>query len=103
MRALLLTFILALSLAGASAASAAPTCENRYGDVARCGTPGAMPVGWALSPAEREYWRPYTPTPPGEIMGLVSILGGLVALILLMPRFDGSTGPDWGKQEDDED
>jgi hypothetical protein len=102
MRARTVSLALAATLLTASAASAAPTCENKYGDAARCGAGGAMPVGQVLSPAERQYWRPDTPIPPGEVLGLTAILGGLAALILLMPKFDGSNGADWGRQEDDD-
>jgi len=104
MRARVLCIALTAGLLAASAAGAAPVCENHYGDAARCGTAGAMPVGQILSPAERAYWRPDTPTPPAEVFGLVALIGGFFALIALMPKFDGSNGAGWDKQEgDDED
>jgi hypothetical protein len=102
MRAKALSLVLAAALLTASAASAAPTCQNKYGDTARCGAEGAMPVGWSLPPAEREYWRPSTPMGSAEVFGLVSIIGGFFALVALMPKFDGSKGEDWDRQEDDE-
>jgi len=102
MRAKTLCLAVTLVLLTASTASAAPVCENKYGDGARCGTPGAMPIGWALTPAQREYWRPDTPMAPAKLFGLISIVGGIFALIALMPDFDGRTGADWGKQEDDD-
>jgi hypothetical protein len=102
MRAKAFRLVLAAALLTASAAGAAPTCQTKYGDVARCGTPGAMPVGWTLSPAEHQYWRPDTPTPPAQLLGMAAIIGGFFALIALMPNFDGSKGADWGSQEDDD-
>jgi hypothetical protein len=43
--------VVALLLA-ASAAQAAPTCQDRHGGTVRCGTSGAMPVGWTLPVGE---------------------------------------------------
>ena len=53
MRNLLLAAITAAILTTAPAAIAAPTCQDRNGDTIRCGTEGAMPVGWTLPAPER--------------------------------------------------
>ena len=102
MRALFLSAALGLALTAAAPVMAAPTCQNQYGDTTRCGTPTAMPVGWAVSQAQREFWRPSRPIPASELFGLISILGGLAALIILMPKFDGRRGEDGDRQEGDE-
>ncbi len=93
----------AVALLAAPAALAAPTCDNRNGDTVKCGTPGAMPVGWAPSPAEA---LNHAPTPPelnsAEAVALIYILGAFFALIALMPEFDGWRDGDWDEQEGDE-
>jgi len=101
MRPLILAAAASAALLIASSSVAAPVCETRHGDGARCGTPGAMPVGWSLPARERAYWRPDTPIPASEWFGLASLIGGFVALVLLMPKFDGARGEDWDEQEDD--
>jgi hypothetical protein len=88
----------------ASGAQAAPTCLTRTGDAARCGTPAAMPVGWTLPPEQawrRQMSEASGPT-PAQQWGLVAVIGGLFALIALMPKFDGSHPGDWDRQEGDE-
>jgi hypothetical protein len=84
-------------------ALAAPTCENRSGETVKCGTPGAMPVGWAPSPAD-SLDHPATPPDlsPAEAVALIYILGAFFALIALMPEFDGWREGDWDKQEGDD-
>ena len=86
----------------APAARAAPTCDNRSGQTVRCGTPGAMPVGWAPSPAA-VFDRPPAPPDlsPAEAAALIYILGAFFALIALMPEFDGRRDSDWDEQEGD--
>lgn len=104
MRPLMIAAALAAVLAIAPAARAAPTCQDRIGDSLRCGTPGAMPVGWTAAPQMalvREASEPPDPT-PGQVLGLVAFLGGLFALIALMPDFDGWGAGD-GSDEDDDD
>lgn len=89
---------LAFALLGAAPAAAAPTCLDREGGVIRCGTPGAMPVGW--TPPEGTV-APADDTPgPGaaELTGLAAVIGGLFALIALMPEFEG-----WDGRERDDD
>jgi hypothetical protein len=97
--------ILATAAAGfllaATAVDAAPTCDNRNGDTVKCGTPGAMPVGWAPSAADLVD-RPTDPgLSPAEAVALVYILGAFFALIALMPEFDGRQDGDWDEQEGD--
>jgi hypothetical protein len=100
MRLLVLAFT-ALLL---SPALAAPTCQNKDGDAIRCGTPGAMPVGWALPPAqflERQTLKQKDSDQNGFLKA-VCLIGLLLAIIALMPEFDGTRAKDWGSQEGDE-
>ena len=94
MRASVLILVLA---AAATPAPAAPTCQDRSGETIRCGTPGAMPVGWKPSPEQlwdREISRPPGPG-AGKFLGVFCGLGLLFALIALLPDFDGwHEGPD---------
>jgi hypothetical protein len=94
----------ALVLASASPALAAPTCDNRNGETVRCGTPGAMPVGWTPSPGEI---LNHSATPPeltpAEVAALIYILGAFFAILALMPQFDGWRDGDWDEQEGDRD
>ncbi len=99
MRSILLALIAAATLFAAPAAIAAPTCQDRNGDTIRCGTEGAMPVGWTLPPEQRSRVlaaRP--PEPPADLFGLGLFLIGFFALLALMPDFDGK----WDRQELDE-
>ncbi len=85
-------------------ALAAPTCQDKTGGAIRCGTPGAMPVGWTLPPDqrwERDFYAPSEPTPT-EQWSLIAVIGGLFAIIALMPKFDGWGAGDWDRQEGDE-
>jgi hypothetical protein len=102
-RASILAIAAAATLLTTPAAFAAPTCQDRNGDTIRCGTPGAMPVGWTLSPQARllRGTKPSGPT-PGALLAMISIVGGLFALIALMPDFDGWHDGDWDKQEGEE-
>ena len=87
-RAAILAITLMLS---AAPALAAPTCWDREGRVVRCGTPGAGPVGAALTPAQ-DAARRATPThtlSAREAFSLAAVVGGLFGLIVLMPRFNG--------------
>lgn len=85
----------------AAPALAAPTCDNRSGDTVKCGTPGAMPVGWAPSAADLVD-RPSDPgLSPAEAVALIYILGAFFAIIALMPEFDGWQDGDWDEQEGD--
>jgi len=87
----------------AQAAHAAPTCQRTDGLTARCGTPGAMPVGWRPSPEQLSARRLSQPPEDVtfEIVGSVCLLGALATLIALMPKFDGWRDGDWDEQEGD--
>ena len=103
MRPFILAFTVAAVLLTGSAL-AAPTCQDGNGDTIRCGTPGAMPVGWTLSPQQRLERQPSGPLPPStsEVVEMICVIGMLLALIALMPEFDGGAG-DWDEQEGDRD
>lgn len=98
-RASLPVIFAAVMLLTAHAALAAPTCQDRHGLTIRCGTSGAMPVGWSLPYEERKF-RPPVPS-VGEFLKLFATLGLLFALIALLPQFDGRSSSDWDKQEGD--
>lgn len=89
--------ILALLLA-APMAVAAPTCQDRSGGTIRCGTPGAMPVGWTPSP--QQLWDRQLSRTPGprrsELLSAFGVVGLILALIALLPDADG-----W-REEDEE-
>jgi hypothetical protein len=90
MRLSIMTLVAAAMLSSASVAHAAPTCVDQNNIVRRCGTPGAMPVGWSPPDAvAAEQSEPDAST----LFSLVCIVGGLFALIALMPDFDGEWGP----------
>jgi hypothetical protein len=68
------------------AAMAAPTCQDRHGITVRCGTGAAMPVGWTAPVYER------TVPPSGNKRDMVIAAGAIIlllAMIALMPEFDG--------------
>jgi hypothetical protein len=105
MRPLILTFTVAAMLFGSPAAFAAPTCQDMNGITAKCGTPGAMPVGWTLSPQqrlERQGSRPKYPT-TSELLELIGVMGVFFTILALVPEFDGSRAGDWGEQEEEDD
>jgi len=81
-------------------APAAPTCQDRDGLTIRCGTEGAMPVGWSL-PFEQRRFQTASPS-ASELFVLIGTIGLLFALIALMPEFDGTRGDDWGGQQGDD-
>jgi hypothetical protein len=100
-RALIVAFMALAAPLGVSPALAAPTCQDRNGDTIRCGTQGAMPVGWTLPPEERlEKERLHPPTYPSinTLLELACVLGVFFTLLALMPDFEG----DWDKQEGDD-
>lgn len=103
MRRVVVVFAAALAGVLATAASAAPTCERLDGLTARCGTSGAMPVGWQPTPQQLLEMR--APRPPQEValdvIGSVCLLGALATLIASMPQFDGWEADDWDEQEGD--
>jgi len=81
-----------LAMALATAAAAAPTCRTANGTTTRCGVAGAMPVGWRQPAGERLAQRDDGPT-VGQLATLVIIVGGVIAIIALMPKFDGDWEP----------
>lgn len=98
MRSALLALIAAVTLLAAPAAIAAPTCQDRNGDTIRCGTAGAMPVGWTLPVSEGRRRQPSAPGPSLEtLLGLGCFLVGFFGLIALLPDFDGR----WDHEEGD--
>jgi hypothetical protein len=103
MRALIIAIIAINLLTNAPAATAAPTCINREGDAMRCGAPGAMPVGWTLSP--QQAWERQRSAPAGpsasELLKVFIGLGLFFLMIALMPEFDGAPGG-WDRQEGDD-
>ena len=101
---LVLCTALAAALIAAPAAHAAPTCQTVGGDTARCGTAGAMPVGWTPSAEQQLQRQSNADDGPsaGVLVDLVCVIGGIFALIALMPPFDGSKGGDWGDHEPDD-
>jgi len=102
MRLLVLAFVTVV--ATTSAALAAPTCNDALGRPARCGTPGAMPLGWKPSAeviAARRAAEPPGPSPI-QLFGLACFVGGLLSLFALLPDFEDGEGGGWDRQEDDE-
>ena len=99
----LLSISLVVLLLLASPGIAAPTCENTRGETVRCGTAGAMPVGWTPSAQEREQLRPELTNELGmmKLLQTVCALGVFFSLLALMPDFDGSRAEDWDRQEDE--
>lgn len=89
-----------LAMSAAAPAVAAPSCLDRQGDTVRCGTPGAMPVGWRLSPdaARARLAARDDAAPPGRLFGLAAVVGGLLTLLALLPDFQGR----WDRQEDED-
>jgi len=104
MRAALLACAVLATLTLAVPATGAPTCQNQGGDTVRCGTSGAMPVGWTASPAKFEARR--LSHPPGastnEVVTVFVVIVLFLAMIALLPDFDGSRGEDWDAQDGDE-
>jgi hypothetical protein len=96
MRRLILTFATAGALV-ATPALAAPTCQTQTGETARCGTPGAMPLGWEAPPDGRPA---FAALDANQAFGIV-LMACIFALLALMPDFDGRRSSDWDRQEDD--
>lgn len=89
------------ALLAATSAQAGPSCVGRNGDMIRCGTPGAMPVGWDLPRAERLAHddRVSSQLDGRGLFGLICFLGGLFALFAVLPDFEQA----WDGQEGDQD
>lgn len=100
-----LALMLALACLAAAPATAAPTCLDRNGDTIRCGTKGAMPVGW--KPTAQFLWDKEISRPAEQNLDMLAkVICGLAlffAMIALMPKFDGSRAQDWDRQEGDDD
>lgn len=104
MRLMILALTAAIALSAAPAALCAPTCLDRNADTIRCGTQGAMPVGWVPSPQqvlEHQAARPLAPT-LDELWPALFIIIGIFGLIAVMPDFDGWRVGDWDPQEGDD-
>ena len=108
MRPTILAFTAAAVLLSAPATHAnlphaAPTCRNENLDPAACGAPGAMPAGWTPSARQvMDHQQSPLPSPsPDDVLDLICVIGGLFALIALMPPFDGRNSSDWGEQQSD--
>lgn len=104
MRAALLALLLLAAAFTGGGALAAPTCLTRNADTIRCGAPGAMPADW--KPSAQLLWdRKISRPAEQDFTALVKVLGGialLLAMIALIPKFDGSKGEDWDRHEGDE-
>ena len=101
----MLIIVIALALSLSSPTFAAPTCKDTSGDTIRCGTPGAMPVGWSPSPQQLLTHQFSQPPGPSHTTLLKVFLGIalLFVFIALLPEFDGSpAGGGWDRQEDDD-
>jgi hypothetical protein len=103
-RAWIMTFLATVLLLTADAALAAPTCEDKNGLTIRCGTEGAMPVGWTLPAEERPDRQKFRPAPPGVdlLLELICTLGVFFALMALLPEFEGQRAAEWDRQEGDD-
>ncbi len=93
--------ILGLALCGGllapAAAIGAPTCLDGAGASVRCEAQGALPVGASPAADADDARATEIPLPsPQTLFGVICVVGGLFALIGLMPDFDG-----WGPGEND--
>jgi hypothetical protein len=101
MRTTLTPLIAALALLSAPAADAGGAwCQKPNGDSIRCHAPGAMPLGWTASASQRVEPQRSASVTPGAVAGLIGVIGGLFALIALMPEFQGRRGG-WDEQQCD--
>jgi hypothetical protein len=67
----------------AAPAVAAPICQDRAGNPARCGAAGAMPLGWTAPEEDRHIARANR----ADVISAVAIVVLLMALIGLLPDF----------------
>ena len=93
MRPLIVAAVAAAVLFASPAAFGAPTCQDQYGATIRCGTPGAMPVGWTL-PANQRVAQAAEPN-LDQLLKLICVLGVFFALMALLPDFEG-----WREEEE---
>jgi hypothetical protein len=98
-RAWLLALLATVLLLSADPTVAAPTCQDKHGLTIKCGTPGAMPVGWSLPFEERPFKPPATTI--SQWVMLIGTLGLLFGLIAFLPEFDGTRDSDWDRQDRD--
>lgn len=80
---------------------AAPTCKTLQGEVAKCGTQDAMPFGWTPTPEQMRERTEVAPADAKTVVTAIVWIALLLALIALMPDFQGPNGWDWDRQEDD--
>ena len=93
MRRLMFAAVATALLVSSPAAFAAPTCQDQYGATIRCGTPGAMPVGWTL-PADQRVAPDVDPN-LDQLLKVACVLGVFFALMALLPDFEG-----WREEEE---
>ena len=98
---LIRAFAIAMLLLAAPTARAAPTCQDRDGDTVRCGTKDAMPVGWSLAPQQfQDRQTAKSAVADGsELLKAFGMIGLLLALLALLPEFDGAHDRDWGDED----
>jgi hypothetical protein len=103
MRRLLSVFAILLGTA-AHPALAAPTCQDANGSAARCGAANAMPFGWRLPDEEFSQRQAAlgNVVDPQAVWSAVALIGSLLAIIALLPDFDGRADDDWDEQEGDD-
>jgi hypothetical protein len=102
MRRFFLVFATVLC-ASAFPALAAPTCQDANGTTARCGSPGAMPIGWKLPDDEflRRQAALGNVADPQTVVNAIALIAALLAILALLPDFDGRSDGDWDEQEGD--
>jgi hypothetical protein len=83
-----MALITAATLLAAPAAMAAPTCQDINGGTIRCGTPGAMPVGWALPLQQRLERDNTSPVEPMQLLRVICVLGIYFCLLAMLPEFE---------------
>ena len=88
MRRSLLALIAVAMLFSAPAAMAAPTCQDVNGGTIRCGTPGAMPVGWTLPFEQRLESGWVNPVEPRQFLKVICVLGIYFCLLAMLPDFE---------------
>ena len=105
MRRSILALAAIVALLSAPIAWAAPSCKDVHGETIRCATPGAMPVGWSPAPEDRARWLAQADPGPSRLtlINVALFVGGLLALIALLPDFDSTVPGAWGPEESDED
>ncbi len=84
-------------------AFAAPICYDRKADMVHCDAPSAMPQGWVPAPETYRRWQerqPPAPAPRVLAEGIIAFLAFL-AMIALLPRFDGRRDADWMDDRND--